>query len=73
MDNKTFLEKWEELEKEAKEKWNLSESDFEGIKKNKAELVAEIQNRYKMSKEQAEKEINEWLEEMQVIIKDKEE
>lgn len=61
--NKDILEgKWEQLKGKAKEKWGeLTNDDWDVISGKRDQLVGRIQERYGRSKEEAEKEVDEWF------------
>jgi len=53
--------KWKEFKGKAKEKWGeLTDDDLDVIAGKKDQLVGVIQDRYGRTKEQAEKEVEEW-------------
>jgi uncharacterized protein YjbJ (UPF0337 family) len=52
---------WKQLKGTAKQKWGkLTDSDWNQISGKKEQLVGRIQERYGYSKEQAEREVEEW-------------
>ena len=61
--NKDILEgKWEQLKGKAKEKWGeLTNDDWDVIAGKRDQLAGRIQERYGRTKEEAEKEVDEWL------------
>ena len=61
--NKDILEgKWEQLKGKAKEKWGDLTNDDRAVVQGKRDQFAErIQERYGRTKEEAEKEVDEWL------------
>jgi len=66
MDAQKFLEEWGNLKKDLKEQWNeMSDLDIDIISGKKDELVSHIEKRYGISREQAEKEVDEWLKEFE--------
>ena len=53
--------KWEQLKGKAKEKWgDLTDDDLTVIAGKRDQLVGRIQERYGRSKEEVEKELDEW-------------
>jgi uncharacterized protein YjbJ (UPF0337 family) len=66
MANENILKgKWKQLKGEVQEKWGkLTDDEVERMEGNRTELVGHIQERYGKSIEEAEEEVNEWLEEM---------
>ena len=61
--NKDILEgKWEQLKGKAKEKWGeLTNDDWDVIAGKRDQLAGRIQERYGRTKEEAEKEVDEWF------------
>ena len=61
--NKDILEgKWEQLKGKAKEKWgDLTNDDWAVVNGERDQLAGRIQERYGRTKEEAEKEVDEWL------------
>ena len=61
--NKDILEgKWEQLKGKAKEKWgDLTNDDWAVVQCKRDQLAGRIQERYGRTKEEAEKEVDEWL------------
>ena len=54
--------KWEQLKGKAKEKWGeLTNDDLEIIKGKRDQLAGKLQERYGRTKDEVEKEINDWL------------
>ena len=53
--------KWRRLAGSAQERWGkLTDSDFEQIAGRKDQLIGRIQERYGISKEEAEQQADEW-------------
>lgn len=53
---------WEQLKGKAKEKWGeLTNDDLEIIEGKRDQLAGKIQERYGRTKDEAEKEIDDWL------------
>ncbi len=53
--------KWEQLKGKAKEKWgDLTDDDLTVIAGKRDQLAGRIQERYGRSKEEVEKELDEW-------------
>ncbi|UOO91016.1 CsbD family protein [Vitreoscilla massiliensis] len=61
--NKDVIEgKWDQLVGKAKAKWgDLTDDDLTQAKGNAQVLAGKIQERYGKTKEEAEKEIDDWL------------
>ena len=61
--NKDIIEgKWEQLKGQAKAKWgDLTDDDLTEAKGNAQILAGKVQERYGKTKEEAEKEVNEWF------------
>ncbi|MDO4249573.1 MAG: CsbD family protein [Neisseria sp.] len=61
--NKDIIEgKWEQLKGKAKEKWGeLTNDDWDVVEGKRDQLVGRIQERYGRSKEDAEKEVDDWF------------
>jgi uncharacterized protein YjbJ (UPF0337 family) len=52
---------WKQMKGKAREQWgNLTDSDWEQIAGKKDQLVGRIQERYGISKEEAQKQADEW-------------
>ncbi len=53
--------KWKEMKGRAKQRWGkLTDDDLDVVDGKRDELAGRIQNRYGMSKERAEKEVDEF-------------
>ena len=53
--------KWTQFTGKAREKWGkLTDDDLEVIKGDRDQLIGKIQERYGYSREQAEREADEW-------------
>ena len=53
---------WKQLKGKAREQWGkLTDSDFEQIAGKKDQLVGRIQERYGISKDEAQKQADEWV------------
>jgi uncharacterized protein YjbJ (UPF0337 family) len=53
---------WKQLKGKAREKWGkLTDSDFEQVAGKKDQLVGRIQERYGITKEEAQKQADEWV------------
>jgi uncharacterized protein YjbJ (UPF0337 family) len=64
MDGKTDIlqGKWHELKGQVKQQWGkLTDDDMTKLTGKQEELAGVLQKRYGYSKEQAEREINDWL------------
>jgi len=54
--------RWKELKGSARQKWaDLTDADLDRVNGRRMELVGMIQKRYGKAKEQAEREVSEWL------------
>lgn len=54
--------KWKELQGEAKRHWGkLTDDDVQTAEGDRDKLVGKIQQRYGKSKEEAEREVSEWM------------
>lgn len=61
MDNNVFKGKWNQLKGEAKVQWGkLTDDDLDVIGGEKDKLVGKLQERYGHTKDDAEREYNEW-------------
>jgi uncharacterized protein YjbJ (UPF0337 family) len=57
----TMEGKWKQMTGEVKAQWGkLTNDDMDVIAGNKDKLVGKIQERYGYSKEEAEREVNQW-------------
>jgi len=65
------LEKyWTEFAGSARAHWsNLTDEDWRTVAGNKGHLVARIQMRYGMAKEEAEKQVDKWASALQDIVR----
>ena len=53
---------WKQLKGKVREKWGkLTDSDFEQIAGKKDQLVGRIQERYGITKDEAQKQADEWM------------
>jgi uncharacterized protein YjbJ (UPF0337 family) len=58
--------KWKQIRGKAKEWWgNLTDDDLDVIDGNRDQLVGKLQERYGYTKEQAAKEVNERIKELE--------
>lgn len=65
MNKEIFEGKWEQLKGNVQKKWGkLTNDDLDVIKGNTKELVGKLQERYGISKEEAEKQLNDFRDEM---------
>ena len=61
MEKKTFEGKWDQLKGDARKKWGkLTDQDMEEVKGDKDKLKGKIKERYGKSKEEADKEVDDW-------------
>ncbi len=62
MNNDIFSGKWKQLKGSVQSKWGkLTDSDLDRIEGNRERLVGIVQERYGKDKEQAKKEVDEYL------------
>lgn len=53
--------KWKQFSGKVKEQWGkLTDDDLQQLEGNSEQLAGKIQERYGYTKEQAEKEVNDW-------------
>ena len=53
--------KWKELSGKAQQQWGeLTDNDIQEAKGDRRDLAGKIQNRYGVTKEEAERQIDEW-------------
>ncbi|USB33742.1 CsbD family protein [Paenibacillus sp. YPG26] len=61
MDSNVFKGKWNQLKGEAKVQWGkLTDDDLDVIAGEKDKLVGKLQERYGHTKDDAEREYNDW-------------
>lgn len=61
MNQATMKGKWNQMKGEAKKKWgNLTDDDLHQVEGDRDKLVGKIQERYGKSKEDAEREVDDW-------------
>ncbi|MCM3784747.1 CsbD family protein [Neobacillus mesonae] len=61
MDNNVFKGKWNQVKGEAKKQWGkLTDDDLDVINGEKDKLVGKLQERYGHTRDQAEKEYDNW-------------
>ena len=61
MNTDQFKGKWKQLKGEAKIKWGeLTDDDLTKIEGNRDKLIGTIQERYGRTKEEAEREVDDW-------------
>lgn len=54
--------KWKQLRGDVRKQWaKFTDDDVENIKGHKDSLVGKIQERYGSTREDAEKQVNEWM------------
>ncbi|PSL48506.1 uncharacterized protein YjbJ (UPF0337 family) [Salsuginibacillus halophilus] len=57
-----LLGKWNRISGEAKKQWSkLTDDDIQYIEGNRDKLIGKVQERYNYSQEQAEREVDEWI------------
>ena len=53
---------WKQLRGQAQQKWgNLTNDDLDVVEGRRDELVGKIQERYGVAKEEAEKQVDDWM------------
>lgn len=58
--------KWEQLKGDAKTRWGkLTDDDLKSASGNKDQLVGRIQEKYGIAKEDAERQVKQWLQSKQ--------
>jgi uncharacterized protein YjbJ (UPF0337 family) len=61
MNSDQFEGKWKQLKGQVKQRWGkLTDDDVTALSGKKDELVGKIQERYGITREQAEREADEW-------------
>lgn len=61
MDKDTFKGKWKQLKGNAQKKWGeLTDDDIDKVKGDSKILAGKLQERYGMTKEEAEKEVDDF-------------
>ncbi|MCB9948320.1 MAG: CsbD family protein [Rhodospirillaceae bacterium] len=62
--NRDILEgRWKQLKGQARQKWGeLTDDDIEAVEGRHEELVGRIQARYGIAREEAQREVNAWIE-----------
>ncbi|MGI8961241.1 MAG: CsbD family protein [Bryobacteraceae bacterium] len=61
MNSDQFEGKWKQLKGQVKQRWGkLTDDDVTALGGKKDELIGKIQERYGITREQAEKEADEW-------------
>jgi len=59
---------WEQLQSEAKSKWaKLTDDDVKNAGAKKDHLIGKIQERYGILKEEAEKQVDQWIKDIKPI------
>lgn len=62
MNKDTMAGKWEQMKGKAKEKWgDLTDDELLEAKGNAQYLAGKVQEKYGKTKEEAEKEVNDWF------------
>ena len=62
MNEDSIKGKWEQLKGKAKEKWGeLTNDDLDIIEGKRDQLAGKLQERYGRTKDEVEKEIDDWL------------
>jgi uncharacterized protein YjbJ (UPF0337 family) len=64
MNQDVFQGRWNQIKGKVREKWGqLTDDDFTQIAGKKDQLVGRVQERYGLAKEEAEREVSDWLNE----------
>jgi uncharacterized protein YjbJ (UPF0337 family) len=64
MNQDIFQGRWQQLKGKVREKWGeLTDDDFTQIAGEKDQLVGRVQERYGLARQEAEREVNDWLDE----------
>jgi uncharacterized protein YjbJ (UPF0337 family) len=64
MNQDIFEGRWQQLKGKVREKWGqLTDNDFTMIAGKKDQLVGRVQERYGLAREEAEREVDDWLNE----------
>jgi uncharacterized protein YjbJ (UPF0337 family) len=62
MNQDIFQGRWSQIKGKVREKWGqLTDDDFAQIGGQKDQLVGRVQERYGIAREQAERDVNDWL------------
>ncbi|MGD6777328.1 MULTISPECIES: CsbD family protein [Bacillaceae] len=62
MNQTTMKGKWNQMKGDAKKKWgNLTDDDLQQIEGDRDKLVGKIQERHGKSKDEAEREVDDWM------------
>jgi len=62
MNTEIFKGKWSQIKGETKRQWGkLTDNDLLLIEGDKDKLVGKIQEKYGKNKDEAEKEVNDWM------------
>ncbi|MCR9129503.1 MAG: CsbD family protein [Alphaproteobacteria bacterium] len=63
MQGEALKGKWKQLTGEAKRRWGkLTDDDLTAVAGDRDKLVGKIQERHGKSKDEAEREVNDWIE-----------
>jgi len=62
MNSDQFQGKWKQLKGRVRERWgNLTDDDVDVIQGQRDQLVGRVQERYGIAKEEAQKQVDEWM------------
>ncbi len=62
MNSDQFEGKWKQLKGNVREQWgNLTDDDLAKAEGNREQLEGRIQERYGVTKEEAKRQVNEWI------------
>ena len=70
MNSDEFKGMWNQIKGQAKEQWGkLTDDELREVEGKKDKLVGKLQQKYGWSKEQAEKSVNEWSDQIHKVKK----
>lgn len=70
MNSDEFKGMWNQIKGQAKEQWGkLTDDELREVEGKKDKLVGKLQQKYGWSKEQAEKSVNEWSDQIRKVKK----
>jgi len=62
MNSDQFQGKWKQMKGSIKERWGkLTDDDFDIIDGQRDQLIGRVQERYGIAKDEATKQVNEWM------------
>ncbi|WP_367105009.1 CsbD family protein [uncultured Psychrobacter sp.] len=61
MDNNTLKGQWNDMKNSVKQKWSeMTDDDMDHVNGDRDRLVGRVQDRYGRSREDAEREVDDW-------------